>query len=157
MEFDAPPGLSDEEVTAWLLRRAVCTHLDDPEDKFQTVVFMVKKLFALAQDKCVVEGVDSIMMHEIILGGHLYLQLIKDRLAGWLGSLKFAILQKAKMAKSGAELKITPQYFLWAVKKTGSFEKMFENFLGTGNLPTTANGLGLMQDKGRKKERKEGE
>ena len=32
------------------------------------------------QDKCVVEGVDSVMMHEIVLGGHLYLQLLKEKL-----------------------------------------------------------------------------
>jgi hypothetical protein len=39
------------------------------------IVLMVKKLFALVQDKCVPEGVDCIWMHEIILGGHLYLQV----------------------------------------------------------------------------------
>ncbi len=31
--------------------------------------------------------------------------------------------------------------------KTLTLEKMFENFVGTGNLPTKT-GLGLMQDKG---------
>jgi len=36
------------------------------------------------QDKCVVEGVDSVMMHEIVLGGHLYLQLLKEKLEVFL-------------------------------------------------------------------------
>ena len=39
------------------------------------LVFMVKKLFCLVQDKCAVEGVDSVMMQEVVLGGHLYLQV----------------------------------------------------------------------------------
>ena len=38
---------------------------------------MIKKLLSTVQNKCVSEGVDSLMMHEIILGGHLYLQLVK--------------------------------------------------------------------------------
>ncbi len=41
-------------------------------------------LQALFQDKCVVEGVDSVMMHEIVLGGHLYLQLLKEKLETFL-------------------------------------------------------------------------
>ena len=43
--------------------------------QFDVVVFMIKKLFALVQDKCVPEGVDAVMMHEVVLGGHLYLQV----------------------------------------------------------------------------------
>jgi hypothetical protein len=31
-----------------------------------------------------VEGVDSVMMHEIVLGGHLYLQLLKEKLEVFL-------------------------------------------------------------------------
>lgn len=31
---------------------------------------------------------------EITLGGHLYLQLLKDRLAHWLGILRLVILKK---------------------------------------------------------------
>jgi len=33
------------------------------------------------------------------------------------------------------------------LQKTLTLEKMFENFVGTGNLPSKS-GLGLMQDKG---------
>ena len=45
--------------------------------QFDVVVFMIKKLFALVQDKCVPEGVDAVMMHEVVLGGHLYLQVLQ--------------------------------------------------------------------------------
>ncbi len=75
-----PDWSSDDDVVEYILRNSICVHLEDSEDKFQLLVFMVKKLFALVGDKCVVEGVDSIMMHEIVLGGHLYLQLLKEKL-----------------------------------------------------------------------------
>ena len=59
------------------MERCVAIHLDRPADKFSLVGVMLKKLFTLVQKKCVVEGADSLMMHEIVLGGHLYLQLLK--------------------------------------------------------------------------------
>ena len=74
--YQVPDWYTDEEITDYLIQRAVCVHLgDDKEAKFDVVVFMIKKLFALVQDKCVPEGVDAVMMHEIVLGGHLYLQV----------------------------------------------------------------------------------
>ena len=53
------------------------------------------------QDRCVVEGVDSVMMHEIVLGGHLYLQLLKEKLELLTRSIKYRILEKAKDTKTG--------------------------------------------------------
>ncbi len=47
------------------------------------------------------------MMHEIVLGGHLYLQLLKEKLDRWLLSLKFAILKRAK--DKGKAFDLTPQ------------------------------------------------
>jgi DNA-directed RNA polymerase I subunit RPA2 len=45
-----------------------------------------------------VEGADGLMMHELLLGGHLYLQLLKDKMQVWLHVLKSVILKKAKPA-----------------------------------------------------------
>ena len=74
--YQVPEWYTDEEIADYLVHRAVCVHLGgDAEAKFDVVVFMIKKLFALVQDKCVPEGVDAVMMHEIVLGGHLYLQV----------------------------------------------------------------------------------
>ena len=76
--YQVPEWYSDEEIADYLIHRAVCVHLGtDTEAKFDLVVFMIKKLFALVQDKCVPEGVDAVMMHEIVLGGHLYLQVCR--------------------------------------------------------------------------------
>lgn len=42
------------------------------------------------------EGADGLMMNELLLGGHLYLQIIKEKMQGWLQLLKAVILKKAK-------------------------------------------------------------
>lgn len=81
-----------------LPRHCVAIHLDDPADKFHLLAFMTKKLFALANSKCAVEGTDGVMMQECLLGGHLYLQVIKEKLISWLTSLKISILKRAKSA-----------------------------------------------------------
>ena len=82
-----PEWYTNTDITNYLIRKSVLVHLNPAnrsskqdlrqsnEDKFQMLVFMVKKLFCLVQDKCAVEGVDSVMMQEVVLGGHLYLQV----------------------------------------------------------------------------------
>lgn len=57
---------------------------------------MTKKLFAACKEKCVVEGVDAVMMQECLLGGHLYLQIVKEKISSWLSNVKFAILKREK-------------------------------------------------------------
>lgn len=81
-----------------MYRHCVAIHLDEPIDKFHLLVFMTKKLFAFARNKCAVEGADSVMMHECLLGGHLYLQVLKEKLGSWLANLKIHILKRAKSA-----------------------------------------------------------
>lgn len=73
---------------------------------------MTKKLFAFADNKCAVEGADSVMMQECLLGGHLYLQVLKEKLCFWLTGLKAQILKRAKSA--GNKYKLTlRKYFVY--------------------------------------------
>ena len=103
--------------------------------------------FIFFQDKCVPEGVDCLMMHEIVLGGHLYLQLLKEKLENWLQTLKGSILKRAKTL-GGSKFDLTPTTMTSCLQGTLGLERVFENFLGTGNLPSIT-GLGLMQNKGK--------
>ena len=38
---------------------------------------MIKKLYALALEKCAVESADNPMNQELLLGGHFYLMVLK--------------------------------------------------------------------------------
>ena len=66
---------------------------------YQVIMFL--------QDKCVLEGADSLMMHELVLGGHLYLQLLKEKMADWLVTMKSIVLKKAKA--EGGSFNLTPE------------------------------------------------
>jgi DNA-directed RNA polymerase I subunit RPA2 len=83
-----------------VVRHSLAIHLDNSEDKFNLYIMMMQKLFSLVQKKCCVEGADGLMMHELLLGGHLYLQLLKERMQIWLHFLKSLILKKVKTAAS---------------------------------------------------------
>merc|ERR1719211_815636 len=63
----------------------------------------------------------------------------------WVRVLKAMILRKAKSTGPGFDL--TPSTIQNCAARSGSIEKPLENFLGTGNLPSST-GLGLMQNKG---------
>jgi len=145
VSYQVPAWYTNKQVCDWLLDRSVAIHLDDNSDKFSIICVMIKKLFAFVQNKCVAEGVDSLMNHELVLGGHLYLQLLKEKFDDWLNTLKLLILRRSKT--DGASFQLTPEVMNALMSKTGNIEKPFENFLGTGNLPSRT-GLGLMQSSG---------
>lgn len=68
--WECPEWYTDEEIGRFVIKQCILIHLDNNEDKFHTLIFMTKKLFALAQNKCKVEGVDSVMMQELMLGNN---------------------------------------------------------------------------------------
>lgn len=91
---------TDEQVCDFFLKKSVAIHLQNDTDKFNLMVFMTRKLFSFAQGKCALEGMDPVMMQEITLSGHLYLQLLKDRLTSWLSTLKMIILKRQRLVKT---------------------------------------------------------
>ena len=79
-------------------REHICVHLDRNIDKFNILMwaistsllslqsfldphtfssFMSRKLYALSSGRCSPESADSPMNQEILLGGHLYLMILK--------------------------------------------------------------------------------
>lgn len=83
-------------------------------------------------------------MISFVSGGHLYLQVLKEKLQGWLLSLKFSLL---KRATTNVNFALNQNEILLAAKQAGMFESTLEMFFATGNLVSNS-GLGLMQDKG---------
>lgn len=141
--YHLPAWLQHDEVTDYLLNECVLIHLDDHEDKFNFIVMMTQKLFQCAQNKYKIENSDSVMMQEVLLGGHLYQKVIKDRTENWLDQLRYAILKLAEQTN----FVLTIASFMQACKIAGSIERSVGNFLSTGNL-VSKSGLGLMQASG---------
>ncbi|XP_069682789.1 DNA-directed RNA polymerase I subunit RPA2 [Periplaneta americana] len=141
---DLPPWKSDEEICDFLIKHCFAIHLDNNEDKFNLYVMMMQKLFCSVHNKTSVESGDGLMMHELLLGGHFYLQYLKEKLSSWLVGVKLFILKKAN---STASFSCTPSEFSWALARSGTVEAPMERFLATGNI-SSRSGLGLLQDKG---------
>jgi len=146
VKYEVPSWYTDEEIADWLIQKNVAIHLVEPADKFSTICLMVRKMLAYIQDKCVLEGADCLMMQELILGGHLYLQLVKENLQQNLQILKMLILKKART--EDRNFLLTNEYMEKMCRSTFKFSKKIESFLSTGNLPTSSRGLGLMQTTG---------
>lgn len=141
--YNLPTWLGPEEITDFMLNECVLIHLDDHNDKFNFLVLMTQKLFQCSQNKCKIENSDSVMMQEVLLGGHLYQKVIKDRTESWLERLKYTIQKQAAQANfvlNGSSL-------LTACKFAGGIDRSVGNFLSTGNLASRS-GLGLMQNSG---------
>lgn len=122
---------------------------------------MLQKLFSVAQNKCLVEGADGIMMQELMLGGHLYLkvveiknlplnyrikkliffQILKEKLQTWLNLVKINLLK----VDQGGQPSIGDM--MTALRRCDLIEHAMTNFFATGNL-NSQSGLGMQQDKG---------
>ncbi|XP_054157699.1 DNA-directed RNA polymerase I subunit RPA2-like [Oppia nitens] len=144
-----PEWYTDAEVTDFLLRECVAVHLTSPQDKFNLLVFITRKLFALAKGECAQENPDNPMFHEIFLSGHIYFTLLLDRMSSYLTSVKFIIdklLQTAE--KSGNRCQLTPMILKKALtSKFSEITRPLEYLLSTGNLRSSS-GLGIQQTAG---------
>ncbi|KAI8429800.1 hypothetical protein MSG28_000328 [Choristoneura fumiferana] len=90
-----------------------------------------------------VEGADAVMVQELQLGGHLYLQVLKERLEALLISVKYNIIKKAQQSK---QLNMNLRELQMLLRAAGTLEQRMETFLATGNAPS--NHVSLPQYKG---------
>ncbi|XP_064456531.1 DNA-directed RNA polymerase I subunit RPA2-like [Ornithodoros turicata] len=142
VRMNLPEWYTDEEVAAYLFKHCICTHLDNDVDKFNLIVFMVKKLFALVKGECAVESTDNPMNHEVLLAGHLYLMVLKEKLATFLYTVRQGIEKKAKA--SASVFRLTPAVFSHALSASWDITNPMNYFLATGTV-VTKSGLGMMQ------------
>ncbi|XP_059045558.1 DNA-directed RNA polymerase I subunit RPA2 isoform X2 [Achroia grisella] len=140
--YELPLWCTDEEAAVYLLNQSLMIHLPNHKDKFYSLVFMAQKLFDLVQNKCKVEGADSVMTQELVLGGHLYLQILKERLQSIIVGLKFQFRRKG----STKNLEISTTQLSQMIRMTGNLETKMEMFLATGNAPSS--NVNLTQYKG---------
>lgn len=139
-----PDWYSNEEVCDYLQDNNILIHLNSNVDKFNLIVFMLKKLFQVVQGKSKLEGADCVMMQELLLGGHMYQKMFKEFLERWMIGLKFNLTKKVDANET---LSVKGGDILLAGKYASSISRHFEHFLSTGNL-ISKSGLGLMQNTG---------
>ncbi|RDA91091.1 hypothetical protein CP533_2991 [Ophiocordyceps camponoti-saundersi (nom. inval.)] len=149
-----PTTMSDYEAGTEFLRKVVLVHLGNVdvtdsqnEDKFRLLLFMLRKLYALADGECAVDNPDAVQNQELLLGGFLYGQILKERLDDFLDIAVRSSLQKNRDVcfTSGEFNTLFPtKIFASAGEDIG---KGLEYFLSTGNM-TSRSGLDLQQTSG---------
>ncbi|KAI6247239.1 DNA-directed RNA polymerase I subunit RPA2 [Erysiphe necator] len=84
--------MSNFECGTEFLRKVVLVHLGcvnvsekQDKDKFNMLIFMIRKLYAFVRGDCSVDNPDAVSNQEILLGGFLYGMILKERLEDIVG------------------------------------------------------------------------
>ncbi|KAF2797719.1 beta and beta-prime subunits of DNA dependent RNA-polymerase [Melanomma pulvis-pyrius CBS 109.77] len=152
-----PDDISDVDAGTEFLRKIVLPHLgandvteSQDADKFRMLLFMIRKLYALVEGDCAVDNPDAVQSQEVLLGGHLFGQIMKEKLDEWLNSLRLPLQDWGR--KADWPTFTSPQFqrdFVPKIlKKTNeNIGQAMEYFLSTGNL-VSPTGLDLQQTAG---------
>jgi DNA-directed RNA polymerase I subunit RPA2 len=152
-----PLTKSDEKVGEEFLRKIVLPHLGNinvtraqNNDKFQLLLFMIRKLYGMAAGDCALDNPDAVSSQEVLLGGFLYGMLLKENVYEWLLSI---VQQLKDLIRLRPHIKFSdPQFqadFLskYVKKSNENIAQKLEYFLSTGNL-VSQTGLDMSQTSG---------
>lgn len=150
--------LSNYEVGTEFLRKIVLVHLgnvnvtdEQDSDKFRLILLMIRKLYSLVAGDCAVDNPDAVQNQEILLGGFLYGQILKERLDELIsGGLRLSLREYWRRYPGRT---FTSQEFQndfparIFTKMSENIGNLLEYFLSTGNL-SSPSGLDLQQVSG---------
>ena len=148
-QLDASLWETNVDVGKRLIREHIFIHLQNNDDKFNLVLLMIQKLYALVAGQCSADNPDSPMHHEILLPGILMQMFVREKLQDALNKAKVALNREYTENLDH----LSSDYGEWlaqvaieAITKT-NIGRLAEYFLATGNL-SSRTGLGLTQTSG---------
>ena len=132
-----------------IIRDHVFIHLATCSDKFNLLVLMLQKLYALVTGQCSQDNPDSLMHHEVLLPGILLQMFMREQLSEALIKVKDTILREFEGQPQTMDLNDRERILSLVVGSIGRIDlgRMAEYFLATGNL-VSKTGLGLSQTSG---------
>ncbi|KFB39803.1 AGAP009539-PA-like protein [Anopheles sinensis] len=139
-----PKWYSDEQAGDYLLDTCLLFHLHNNQDKFNMLVLMMQKLYVVVQGKAHAESIDSAMMQEVLLGGHIYHLLLRELCISTLSNVRQNLL---KLCPDQDSLTVTSHEVMQALKNSSGFQAAMTNFFATGNL-ARAREMGMTQESG---------
>ncbi|CAM9517529.1 unnamed protein product, partial [Scytosiphon promiscuus] len=147
--MQAPATATDVELGKKVIDRFVLVHLRRHADKQECLLFMLRKLYAFVQGRCREDRPDALANHELLLPGHLFGMIVKERVEGWLEKVRQFIGRDARMNPAKAVLQVRDaKYMAKCFERFGSaVGQGMSTFLSTGNVTSTS-GLDLMQVSG---------
>ncbi|KAI9303075.1 hypothetical protein BJ944DRAFT_166080 [Cunninghamella echinulata] len=139
--------LSDIEVGKELIRKIILVHLDSFHDKFNLLIYMIRKLYALVSGACCADNPDAPQHQEVLLGGHIFNMIIKEKVYDWLQSIRQQVRTDIRLSPQKVDL-FNKNYILNTLRKVGAdVGTKLAYFLATGNL-ISKTGLDLQQFSG---------
>ena len=155
--LQTPITMTPEKVGLEFLRKIVLPHLGNIDvteaqnnDKFQYLLFMVRKLYSLAAGDCTLDNPDAVSNQEVLLGGFLYGMIIKETVHEWLLGIAAQARDWCRL-KNGARFAdptFDTEFLQKVVARTNeNLAGRLEYFLSTGNL-VSPTGLDLQQVSG---------
>jgi DNA-directed RNA polymerase I subunit RPA2 len=148
---DVPASASDEEAGTRLIQRHVFVHLPHKatEAKFELLIEMLRKLYSFCSGETAADNSDALQNHELLLGGHLYGMILKERLEQMLIGVRVAMEKDLETGYTGAKERVLgdSDYLKKIVSRQGDIGRKLFYFLATGNL-VSESGLDLMQVSG---------
>lgn len=153
-----PATMSNHDVGTEFLRKIVLVHLGNMDvteaqdaDKFRMLVFTIRKLYALVAGDCAVDNPDAVQNQEVLLGGFLYGQILKEKLDEFLSvSLRGALRDYWRRYPTNTlRTEAFARDFQAAIfrRSNENIGNALEYFLSTGNL-ISPSGLDLQQVSG---------
>lgn len=149
-QYATRPWLSDADICMELLNDTVMTNLLDPEDKFNLLCEMQRKVFSLARGECAPENPDNPMFHEVYMSGQIYFTLLLERLQVFLlDNVRIQIKKSIETrAKAGTFVDVDGRFIQRCLaQQYGTIVRPMNALVATGNL-VSKSGLGLQQNVG---------
>ncbi|TVU32185.1 hypothetical protein EJB05_23907 [Eragrostis curvula] len=135
-----------ETVAEAVLKDYIFVHLKYNYDKFNLLIFMLQKLYALVDKTAAPDNADALQYQEALLPGHLITIFLKDRLQDWLRKSKRLILEEAAKNKS-FDLNDAHEIRKFLGKNTTSVGRAIESMIKVGKV-NSQSGLDLPQRDG---------
>ncbi|OLY82623.1 putative DNA-directed RNA polymerase I subunit RPA2 [Smittium mucronatum] len=142
-----PEDTDDLDVGILLVNKVVMVHLSNWNDKYNMLIFMIRKLYALVSGKCQADNPDSLQNQEVYMPGFLYLNIIKEKIQDILTAIRTQVTMDLR--KNPEIVKFTDINYISKMLKRVPMDvgMKLQYFLATGNL-VSKTGMNLQQTTG---------
>ncbi|KAI8978122.1 hypothetical protein BDB01DRAFT_800873 [Pilobolus umbonatus] len=139
--------LDDREIGVEFIKRLILVHLDKNADKFNLLVFMIRKLYSLVSGECAADNPDAPQHQEVLLGGHLYNMILKEKVYDHLNGIKALVRTDLRLNPGSVDFFDNTYFRKLLTKSRVDIGIKMNYFLATGNL-VSKTGLDLQQVSG---------
>ncbi|KYR02629.1 RNA polymerase I [Tieghemostelium lacteum] len=138
-----PEYFTNRQIAEHYIDNYIFVHLPNYKDKFNLLILMIQKMYSLVSGKSGPDNIDSAAFHEVLLSGHLFGTMLKEKMAEYLDMAKGFFVKFTEDKKSPSmELAMRK-----SLDKSFKIGDRFDYFLATGNLKSRT-GLDLQQTSG---------